>query len=213
MKTDSLMDLLAADTAAQPPARPAQAFALAVIAAVALAAAILWTGLGVRFDIGLALEQLRFLFKWALVLVLAVTGCGLVLRLMRPEARPGRWVWLLLLLPAALAMGVAVELIAVPPEDWSPRAMGNSAAACLVLIPLMAAGPLAFLLLALRRGAPASPALAGAAAGLAAAGIAASFYAVHCRDDSPLFVALWYGLATLAVTLAGAGIGARVLRW
>ena len=37
-------------------------------------------------------------------------------------------------------------------------------------------------------GVPTRPALAGAVAGLLAGGLAASFYAAHCTDDSPLFV-------------------------
>ena len=34
--------------------------------------------------------------------------------------------------------------------------------------------------------------LAGAVAGLAAGGVAATLYAAHCTDNSPLFVATWY---------------------
>ncbi|HZC95311.1 MAG TPA: NrsF family protein, partial [Bradyrhizobium sp.] len=77
----------------------------------------------------------------------------------------------------------------------------------------LAIGPLICLLAALRRGAPSNPGLAGAMAGLAAGGIAATFYAANCNDDSPLFVATWYPIAVLAVTLAGYFIGRRLLRW
>ena len=41
----------------------------------------------------------------------------------------------------------------------------------------------------------------------------ATLYAFHCFDDSPLFVATWYTLATLVVTAAGALVGRRLLRW
>jgi hypothetical protein len=54
--------------------------------------------------------------------------------------------------------------------------------------------------------------LTGAVAGLIAGGIAATFYAAHCVDDSPLFVATWYTLALALVTLAGALAGRWVLR-
>ncbi|HUI21148.1 MAG TPA: NrsF family protein, partial [Methylocella sp.] len=57
------------------------------------------------------------------------------------------------------------------------------------------------------------PALAGAAAGLLAGAIGAAFYATHCPDDSPLFVATWYTLAIAFVTAIGAIAGARLLRW
>ena len=55
--------------------------------------------------------------------------------------------------------------------------------------------------------------LAGAAAGLLAAGIGATLYATHCQSDSPLFVAVWYVIATAIVTAAGAILGSRLLRW
>jgi hypothetical protein len=69
------------------------------------------------------------------------------------------------------------------------------------------------LLVALRAGAPQSPAMAGAVAGLLAGSLAALLYAIHCFDDSPLFVARWYLPAIAVVVLAGAAAGARALRW
>ena len=64
-----------------------------------------------------------------------------------------------------------------------------------------------------RRGAPASPTLAGAAAGFLAAACGATLYAFHCFDDSPLFVATWYLLAAIPVVVIGAVAGSRLLRW
>ena len=65
----------------------------------------------------------------------------------------------------------------------------------------------------MREGAPQYPALSGALAGAAAAGVAATIYASNCTDDSPLFVASWYPLATLVVVAAGALAGRRFLQW
>jgi hypothetical protein len=45
------------------------------------------------------------------------------------------------------------------------------------------------------------------------AGLAATLYASHCTDDSPLFVATWYTIATALVTALGALIGSKVLRY
>jgi hypothetical protein len=50
-------------------------------------------------------------------------------------------------------------------------------------------------------------------AGLAAGGIAATFYATNCADDSPLFVATWFSLATLIVAASGYLMGRRLLAW
>ena len=84
---------------------------------------------------------------------------------------------------------------------------------CMRMIPLLAAPMLAALIVALRAGAPLHPALTGALAGAASAGVAALLYASHCPDDSPLFVATWYPLATLICAAAGALAGRRFLAW
>jgi hypothetical protein len=68
-------------------------------------------------------------------------------------------------------------------------------------------------LIGLRHGAPARPAVAGAIAGLVSAGLAATLYAAHCSDDSPLFVVTWYTIATALVTAVGALVGSKVLRF
>ena len=78
---------------------------------------------------------------------------------------------------------------------------------------VLALALLAAALIALRHGAPARPAVAGAFAGLLSAGLAATLYASHCTDDSPLFVATWYTLATALVTAIGALAGSKVLRF
>jgi hypothetical protein len=78
-------------------------------------------------------------------------------------------------------------------------------------IPLISLPLLAAALIGLRHGAPTRPAVTGAIAGLLSSGLAATLYAAHCTDDSPLFVATWYTLATALVTVAGALAGRRVL--
>jgi hypothetical protein len=75
-------------------------------------------------------------------------------------------------------------------------------------LPLLAAS-----LVGLRHGAPTRPALTGAVAGLMSSGLAATLYASHCTDDSPLFVATWYTVATALVTAIGALAGSKVLRF
>ncbi|MEP7314455.1 MAG: NrsF family protein, partial [Pseudomonadota bacterium] len=112
-----------------------------------------------------------------------------------------------------LLVGVIAELFVLPSDVWLGQMVGSNASWCLRIIPLLAAAPLVACFLALRRAAPTRPALAGAAAGLLSAAVAASLYALHCTDDSPLFVAAWYGLAILLVTAVGAALGPRLLRW
>jgi hypothetical protein len=93
------------------------------------------------------------------------------------------------------------------------RLIGNNSLNCLAAVPALSLAPLVGLLVSLCSAAPASPALAGAAAGLLAAASGATLYAFHCFDDSPLFVFTWYSLATGIVVLVGWQAGLRLLRW
>jgi hypothetical protein len=93
------------------------------------------------------------------------------------------------------------------------RLVGSNSRTCLAAIPAMSLPLLAAALIGLRHGAPTRPAAAGAVAGLLSAGLAATLYASHCTDDSPLFVATWYTIATMLVTAIGALAGSRVLRF
>jgi hypothetical protein len=121
--------------------------------------------------------------------------------------------WLLALPLCALVIAVVSELTVVPKGAWGASMMGHHAAFCVFFIPVLSLVPLAGFILALKSGAPESPVLAGAVAGLAAGAVAAAIYAWHCPDDSPLFVAAWYSLAIAIVTGAGAVLGRRLLRW
>ena len=112
-----------------------------------------------------------------------------------------------------LGGAIVVELLVVPSDLWGIRLVGINAVHCLTLIPVLSIAPLMALIYAMRAGAPENPTVAGALAGAAAAGIAATIYATNCTDDSPLFVASWYPLATLIVVVAGALAGTRLLRW
>ncbi|MBN9271296.1 MAG: DUF1109 family protein, partial [Mesorhizobium sp.] len=134
-------------------------------------------------------------------------------RLSMPGAPARRAAPLLLVAPLLMAAAVALEMAVVPAGDWTTRLVGHNMLVCLASIPIIGAGPLALFVAALRHGAPTRPGLAGAVAGLAAGGLAATFYAAHCTDDSPLFVATWYTLAIAALALAGAVVSRRLARW
>ena len=119
----------------------------------------------------------------------------------------------MLIAPLLLVASVSAELIASPINVWMAKLIGANAVACVTLILLLSIAPLAALLFALSEGAPAEPGLAGAVAGIAAGALAATLYAMHCTDDSPLFVATWYTIAIGMMALAGGILGERLLRW
>jgi hypothetical protein len=212
MKTSDLIAALSADG----PARSTsigRRLALALGAGALVSAAVFMTALGPRHDFAAAMHTMRFDMKFVDTLALLLPCALLCLRLSRPDAGPGSMAaWLAA--PLVLLVGaVAVELMMVPSQLWATRMIGHNWMHCLMLIPLLSIAPLAALILALREGAPRHPALTGALAGAAAAGVAATIYATNCTDDSPLFVASWYPLATLIVVAAGALAGRQFLRW
>jgi hypothetical protein len=211
MKTDQLVAALVTDGAAS--AKPiGRLLMLALAGGFALSVVVFFLTLGIRPDIGPALETWRFdlkIFMVPLGLVLAFGVCRDCARPDMPRHPLRRLLPLLVLIVAA----VAVELVLVPETSWRRRLVGSNMLICLPMVPILSLAPLAALLWMLRRAAPASPVLAGAAAGLVAALSGATLYAFHCFDDSPLFVATWYTLATLFVTAIGAWGGHKLLRW
>ncbi len=211
MKTDKLIDALVADR--PPRGKPLRwALAAALLAGALVSLILFLAALGVRADIEPALATWRFELKVGLVLVALGLAFSLCIALSRPEApaHPGRR---LLPLAALAVLAVMIELLVVPSASWASRLIGSNALVCLIAIPTLAIAPLVVVLAILRAGAPASPALAGGAAGLLAATAAAALYAFHCFDDSPLFVVTWYALAALPVVALGAAAGHRLLRW
>jgi hypothetical protein len=210
VKTDDLIELLVKDLA---PWRFRSILAGAVAGGIIIAAILFFVGIGFRPDISEAVKSNRFLFKFVVTVSLAVTAIWVTLSVGRPDGSLAHRGLALAIAPALLACAAVVELLVLPESQWMPRLVGHNARFCLTLIPLLSIGPLACLLAALRQGAPSSPGLAGAVAGLGASGIAATFYAANCTDDSALFVITWYPIATLIVTTAGYLIGRKLLRW
>lgn len=212
MRTEDLINVLVADLTATK-LRFGQIFTVAIAFGAIIATAAFLTFLGVRPDVLEATHTSRFLFKIVFTGSLAFAAIGLLSRLARPGVPSGLWAWGWLAAPALLAIAVVAELLGTPASSWLPGLVGANALFCLVFIPFLSIGPLACIVLALLQGAPTRPGMTGAVAGLAASGLAATLYASHCPDDSPLFVATWYSLAIAIVTFSGFFIGSRLLRW
>ena len=212
MTTEHLIKAIAADGAARPSSVSVR-LAVALAIGGGVAGALFVVGLGVRPDIAIAIQTWRFVTKVAIVLVSLVAALWVAMQLTRPEADRRRVLAALLLPALMLVAAVAWELAASGADTWRVRAIGTNSRLCLTAITLLSIAPLVSLLVALRAGAPRSPAIAGAAAGLVAGSLAAVLYALHCFDNSPLFVALWYAPPIALVMLAGAAAGSRALRW
>ncbi|CDX23084.1 conserved membrane hypothetical protein [Mesorhizobium sp. ORS 3324] len=212
MRTEDLIKALDADARSE--AMPlGRAWWLAVGVAAVVAAAVFFTTIGPRPDIMLAMHTMRFLSKFVFTLALAASAFTLIGALSRPGAASRRAKLWMAAAPVLVVIAVMLELFVVPEADWGRRLVGSNSIICMTFIPLIGIGPLAIFLSVLRYGAPTRPVLAGAVAGLLAGGLAATFYAAHCTDDSPLFVATWYTIAITFLTALGALGGRFFVRW
>ena len=211
MKTHKFIAALVADDVAVVPHQSMlwRAAAVAVLAAATAFFLLLYP----RPDFMQAIRTVRFDFKFVVTLSLAASAFVSLRHGVRPEMGEKPLKATLLIVPALLSVAVVLELITVPSAYWVARWFGQNWLYCMAFIPALSLGPLAVLLIALRSGASTAPGRAGAFAGLLAGGIGAAFYAAHCPDDSPLFVASWYTIAIGIVTGLGALGGRRFLRW
>ena len=212
METDRLLLALAADNDHRPQPVRTQ-LAVALLIALPVAAAMMLVTIGLRPDFMAAMRNPFFDLKFVITLALAIPAIVISLHLSRPEAVLGRWVWMLLLAPFILVGASVAEMMMPQRSPMMARIMGKGSMLCTAAISLLSLPILGATLLALRRGATSRPAFVGALAGLMSSGLAATVYATHCTDDSPLFVAVWYSIATAVVTALGAFAGSRVLRY
>jgi len=212
MDTDQLIRTLAADSPHR--TRPVGfTLMLALLAAAPVSLLMFFTELGIRPDVMVAMRNPFFDLKFAVTLALAIAAIAVSLHLSRPEASLRGFGWLLLAPVGILAAGIGGEMMMPQRLPMMTRLVGKNSWICMTAIPALSLPILAGALIGLRHGAPARPAVAGAIAGLLSAGLAATLYASHCTDDSPLFVAAWYTIATALVTAIGALAGAKLLRY
>jgi len=212
MDTDQLIKTLAADNAHR--ARPVSfVLAMALLAAAPVSILMFVTEMGVRPDVMTAMHNPFFDLKFAVTLALAAAAITISLHLARPEASLRGFIWLLAIPAGLLVAGISGEMMMPQRLPMMTRLVGSNSRVCLTAVPLLSLPLLAASLIGLRHGAPARPALAGAMAGVLSSGLAATLYASNCTDDSPLFVATWYTLATALIAAIGALLGSRVLRF
>jgi hypothetical protein len=212
MDTDQLINTLAADNTHR--SRPVSfVLALSLLAAAPVSILMFVAELGVRPDVMTAMHNPFFDLKFAVTLALAAAAITISLHLARPEASLRGFVWLLAIPAGLLVAGISGEMMMPQRLPMMTRLVGSNSKVCMTAVPLMSLPLLAASLIGLRHGAPTRPAVAGAMAGLLSAGLAATLYASHCTDDSPLFVATWYSIGAALVTALGALIGSRVLRF
>jgi hypothetical protein len=212
MDTDQLIKTLAADNAHHGRS-VGFVLGLALLAAAPVSLLMFFAELGVRPDVMTAMHNPFFNLKFAVTLALAAAAITVALHLSRPEASLRGFVWLFMIPAGLLIAGISGEMMMPQRLPMMTRLVGSNSKVCMTAVPIMSLPLLAASLIGLRHGAPSRPALEGAMAGLLSAGLAATIYASHCTDDSPLFVATWYTLSVALVTAIGALVGSRVLKF
>ncbi len=198
MKTEQLVDAAGPATARGTPRRAARCWPCCCRAGIAttLGFALL---VGLRPDLAQAAAQpCDSRFKVLLNAALWLAATGMLLRLARPGASRGSCgeaaLWAV---PVMLAVAACAELALLPRGSVVDAGPGqqcrHGACASFPRLPSCRCWLRCWRCAAQR---PCNPARAGAMAGLMSAGLAGTLYALHCPDDSPLFVGLWYVLAS-----------------
>lgn len=213
MDTDRLVAMLARDP--EPVARGAsrRRFAAALFAGSVAAVVLMLALLGLRPDLGEAVRDAMFWVKLGVPAVLLASALVACTRLGRPGSRVGPAGPILLVPIAAIWLLAAVALASTPPSARIALVLGDSSAACVVSIAILAAPTFFAGFWAMQGLAPTRPALAGAFSGLLAGATGALVYALHCPEMAAPFIATWYLLGIAGPAVVGALLGPVLLRW
>jgi hypothetical protein len=185
------------------------AVALGILGSVVVMLAVI----GLRHDISTAIVSFGMWTKLVYTFVLAAFGFWLVERAGRPGAEMTRPLLLLALPVLAIVFLAVLQMSSANQAEMPALVMGRSSRVCAFLVTMTALPTLAATFWALKRLAPTRLTLAGAGAGLFAGAAGAFVYCFHCTESAAPFIAIWYTLGIGAVTLLGALLGPRLLRW
>lgn len=213
MDTDQLVAMLARD--AEPVGRGASGrrFAAALLAGSVAAVVLMLALLGLRPDLHEAVRDAMFWVKLGVPALLLASALAACTRLGRPGSRVGSAGVILLLPIAAIWLLAVFALASAPAAARVALVLGDSSAACVVSIALLAMPTFIAAFWAMKGLAPTRPALAGAFSGLMAGAAGALVYAWHCPEMAAPFIATWYLLGIAGPAVVGALLGPLLLRW
>jgi hypothetical protein len=146
---------------------------------------------------------------WMLVAI-AATWIG-VSRGRSMLGRPPAWRLLVATLTPAALLGSALAAGLSWPSTLSDDSNLTNHVICMALTPLFAFGPLVGFAFARRASDPIAPELSGAAIGAAAGAWGSLAIELHCSHTSLFHVAVGHVLPVVAMTLAGAAVGSRIV--
>lgn len=213
MRTEQLIQSLTLDVRALSRYAIGQRIAVGTIGGAAIAIALMIAFLGLRSDLGTAVQSFPLWMKWGYTSSVGMVATAATSILARPEAARWHWLWLIAA-PIVLLTGIAIAQLADASQGtvldmW----LGQSWASCPWRVLLLSLPIFVGLLWSFRQFAPTRLRMAGAVAGLSAGAWAATLYSLHCPEVSAMFVLTWYSLGIGLATSLGALLGPRLLRW
>jgi len=206
--TDELIRSLARAAGTRRSASLRTAFAVSGVASLAWALLLVFSVIGIRQDFAAMAVGIPFGFKLAYTGLLVVGTFVVALYAATPGASATA---LYALAPAVifLALGVIFDPTAFPILGRTNTAV----AYCVSSILFLSLPAMIQTFVAMRKGAPPRPLLAGAVIGMLSASVGAMAYTLACQNDGTAFVATWYTAACAIMAVIGAVVGHRVLRW
>ncbi len=213
VRTDELIDLLAVDSGPVARGAPERRLSLVAAAGALVAGALVLAWLGLRPDLGLAVQGGFFWIKAAFTAALAACFYTATRRLARPEHSAPVALTMAAIVFAGFAAIAAAQFSHLDPAGQVAALKGGSWTVCSRNIFVLGAPTTLMTLLVLRGLAPTKPILAGLVGGLFSGALAATVYGLHCPEATFIFVSLWYSLGMLGCGLLGAVLGRWMLRW
>ena len=213
MRTEELIQRLAADAK---PVRPLRPLLVRVAVWAALAAsslAVVMLLMGVRRELGDASDRADFAIEAALLLVTALSAAFGALVISIPGATRSPLVrWVPIVAGIACVAWATGELVTASMID-APVGRISFAWHCVYKTTSVAAVPGVVLFLMVRRAAPMHAAWAGLLAILATAAVGVLGANIICPNDRPWHMLLWHVVPLMLFAALGAALGAWLLRW
>lgn len=213
MRTDELIDTLAARPVAIDRRNALRRYGAALAAGTAIAMLAMASLLGPRHDFAQAIALPMFWVKLLFVAALAALGVIAAFRAGAPGRAVATIVRAVAGVVAVMWIVAAVALIESAPQARPALLLGATWTSCPWLIAGLSIPVFVAAAWSMKDMAPTHLPRAGAIAGFASGALAALVYSIHCPELGAPFLGTWYVLGILVPTAAGAFLGRRLFRW